>query len=797
MKMPISCSRKITSDLSSSFQSYMKNIHSVVLAAGLSRRMNSKHTNKVCLELLGKPVIVRAVEALENAGISSHTVVLGASADKVLQLLSGRFAHTSYALQSRQSGPADALASAVNSLPRTVADDTLLLVVPGHRIIAAEIIEKLVDFYHRSAVKFAGLQLVDDQGNVRQMLSIYLGKLGDIRRGLKELYQQQDFSGENEVQLAGLAEIMNPPDKQYILPVTDFSLVMGFNNPEEFLEVAGLLSEKNCGTPEKTDPTEYHTVKSWLTALAQNTGNSLQSKINELYGNDQSVMMRQKKRLQELLECAGERWGDDAAVSVIRSPGRVNIMGRHVDHQGGNCNLMTIGSETLMAAKLRSDDRVTLYNLNKEFAPAEFSIGELVQDLPWDDWQTLVGSKKLARLLKQYGVNWADYIKAVFLRFQKHFDHKKLHGMDMIVSGNVPMAAGLSSSSTLVVGAAEALIGANRLDLEPDKLVTLCGEGEWFVGTRGGAADHAAVKLGECNKVVKVGFFDFAIEKLVNFPEDHALIVCDSQIQARKSGNAKDQFNHRVSCYRIGLLLLKKFFPQYRANLHHLRDFTCEKLNIPLDWFYKLLTALPEYATRSELEKLLPQTDLQQFWSNHNPPADGLYPIRGVVLYGLAECARSAGFVDALENNIALAGKMMNISHNGDRVKCFDGNGCELGDYFFDTSDQALEKLINNIRSGDPEKIAASALWRQPGSYRCSLPEIDLMVDIALSVPGVAGAQLAGAGLGGCMMVLAHNSAVAELTRVLEKKYYIPRDLPPTLLHCRPIAGACSVKWQE
>ena len=232
----------------------MKNIHSVVLAAGLSRRMNSKHTNKVCLELLGKAVIVRAVEALENAGISSHTVVLGASADKVLQLLSGRFAHTSYALQSRQSGPADALASAVNSLPRTVADDTLLLVVPGHRIIAAEIIEKLVDFYHRSAVKFAGLQLVDDQGNVRQMLSIYLGKLGDIRRGLKELYQQQDFSGENEVQLAGLAEIMNPPDKQYILPVTDFSLVMGFNNPEEFLEVAGLLSEKKLRYARKNRP---------------------------------------------------------------------------------------------------------------------------------------------------------------------------------------------------------------------------------------------------------------------------------------------------------------------------------------------------------------------------------------------------------------------------------------------------------------------------------------------------------------------------------------------------------------
>jgi N-acetylgalactosamine kinase len=297
--------------------------------------------------------------------------------------------------------------------------------------------------------------------------------------------------------------------------------------------------------------------------------------------------------------------------------------------------------------------------LNSEFQPTEFSIGELVRDLPWDDWQTLVGSDKLARLLKQYGVSWSDYIKAVFLRFQKHFYNHKLRGMDMIVSGNVPMAAGLSSSSTLVVGAAEAVVGANRLDLEPDKLVTLCGEGEWFVGTRGGAADHAAVKMGACNKVVKVGFFDFKVEKMVHFPPEYALIVADSGIKARKSSNAKDQFNHRVSCYRIGLLLLKKFFPQYASRLHHLRDFTCENLGIPLDWFYKLLCQLPENAARSELEAMLPGEDLSVFWNNHAEPADKLYPIRGVVIYGLAECARSKRYVDCLEKgNMQEIGEM-------------------------------------------------------------------------------------------------------------------------------------------
>jgi galactokinase len=226
-----------------------------------------------------------------------------------------------------------------------------------------------------------------------------------------------------------------------------------------------------------------------------------------------------------------------------------------------------------------------------------------------------------------------------------------------------------------------------------------------------------------------------------------------------------------------------------------LRDFNCQNLNIPLEWLYKLLLALPEKATRAELEAMLPDADLTVFWDNHAEPADGIYPIRGTVIYGLAECARSARFVEYLASDIKQAGEMMNISHNGDRVHCFDPQGNSLGEYFFDTSDKTITQWINDLRSGDPERIERAQLWRQPGSYQCSLPDIDLMVDLACGVPGVVGAQLAGAGLGGCMMILVHKNSIGELTRVLTEKYYQPRNLTPRLLHCRPIAGAGSIKW--
>ena len=64
------------------------------------------------------------------------------------------------------------------------------------------------------------------------------------------------------------------------------------------------------------------------------------------------------------------------------------------------------------------------------------------------------------------------------------------------------------------------------------------------------------------------------------------------------------------------------------------------------------------------------------------------------------------------------------------------------------------------------------------------------MVDISLRTEGVVGAQLAGAGLGGCMMVLAHKNAIPGLIENLTEEYYSPYGKPPSILLCKPIAGS-------
>lgn len=633
--------------------------------------------------------------------------------------------------------------------------------------------------------------------------SVYLVKTAALNYALSRLNrnnaQGEEYLPDMITILAQARQDSQPLFRVQALHVDNPNYIMAFNDPAELLEIETYVQTKKKRqiAAELDTSDSLRTIGDWLEGF-QNIGqrgikgnSRLWQELAGLYSDNPEVIQERIQSFIELLNYSKDRLGSEEKVFLVRSPGRVNMLGRHVDHQGGHCNLMTIGYETLMVVHPRSDDQVWLYNLDKEsFPERSFSIGELVADLPWDDWISLVNSEEVSKLVHNYGGDWAQYVKAAVLRLQKKFVTQRLCGADLIVAGNIPVAAGLSSSSALVVGTAEAIVAVNKLDTFPNQLVDLCGEGEWFVGTRGGSADHAAIKLGQRGKVVKVTFFDFAVEKVVPFPRDYILAVCDSGIKAQKSANAKDQFNHRVACYRIGLRLIRKIFPQYDHLLHHLRDVNIRILGVPLSWIYKILLRLPEQASRGDLRSLLEGEELEVFFKTHKEPEDGLYPIRGVVLYGLAECERSRLFSELLEREeVEEIGRLMNVSHDGDRIVSFDSMGKERN-YSSPTSNGYLLDLIEDLESGDPERVMRAQLHWQPGAYRCSVPEIDKMVDTALATDGIAGAQLAGAGLGGCMMVLAHKDQVPALAESLTDHYYRPYDKPVSIMLCKPISGS-------
>jgi N-acetylgalactosamine kinase len=656
----------------------------------------------------------------------------------------------------------------------------------------------------------APLQLLPDQVDRAHLanFSTYLVKTSALNYALTHLdrdnAQREEYLSDMITLLAQARQGRQPRFRVRAVRVDDPNYVMAFNDPAELLEIEAYVQSKRQRKMHKLPiGPGLRTIDSWrqafdrLSTTEAPEDDPLGTALISLYSADPELIHERLGAYRALIGYAREQLGPEAQVLIVRSPGRVNMMGRHVDHQGGHCNLMTIGYETLMVVHPRQDDHIHLYNLTQEqFPDRAFSIGELLADLPWDDWMSLVNSEKVCELAVEAGGDWAQYVKAAVLRLQKKFASLRLRGADMIVYGNIPIAAGLSSSSALVVATAEAMVAVNQVDTFPAQFVDLCGEGEWFVGTRGGSADHAAIKLGEKGKVVQVTFFPFAVQATMPFPEDYALALCDSGIKAHKTTNARDQFNHRVACYRIGLKLIRARYPQYAPLLHHLRDVNTHTLGIPLAWIYRILLRLPEQATREQLWEMLPNDSsddtypLEDLFATHRPPEDKLYPIRGVVLYGLAECERSRLFADALQaGHIFEIGRLMNTSHNGDRVSRATAGGTRVP-YQAPTSNSYLLDLIEDLESGEPARVLRAQLHAQPGSYHCSVPEIDHMVDVALGTEGVVGAQLAGAGLGGCMMVLARAEEVTRLVENLTTQYYKPQGKSPAILLCRPIGGS-------
>jgi N-acetylgalactosamine kinase len=574
--------------------------------------------------------------------------------------------------------------------------------------------------------------------------------------------------------------------------------VMSYNNPEELLRISDYfqgrrqqtLSELQLQLGEAT----FRSVRAWLELFPAEGGPLPQvaAALADQYGSDPDLLAERHQAYRETLWRFLQEFGDRPAI-IVRSPGRINIMGRHIDYQGGCCNLMAVNQEVLMVVSPRDDDRIEVRNVRPDLFPAaSISLGRLVSQLNWDDWLSCVNCAELERHLRASAGRWTIYIEAAMLRMQMAFRDRLLQGMDLVASGNIPVAAGMSSSSALVVSTAEAAAALHGLEVTPSQFVNFCGEGEWFVGTRGGSADHAAMKYGAKGTINHVKFHEFELLEQIQFPASHRMVVCNSFMQAKKAAGAKAAFNSRVASYALGVELVRLRFPQYAPLIRYVRDIEPEVLRVPAEKIYEILLSLPESMTAEQVRRMFRgQAGWQQLAGHFERAAgDASYPVRGVMWFGIAECARARHAADCLrQQDMAELGRLMRISHDGER--CFHvDDALQAEPYEADISDDRLHALMDDAISWELPRRERAELHRQPGAYRCSIREIDALVDIACRTPGILGAQIAGAGLGGCAMVLATATAVPDLTRRLEQLFYKPLGLEPGVNVCTPSAGS-------
>ncbi|MHC4309181.1 MAG: galactokinase [Planctomycetota bacterium] len=538
-------------------------------------------------------------------------------------------------------------------------------------------------------------------------------------------------------------------------------------------------------------------VSGWI-ELIKNTNSAFHKKLVPIYGDNEDMKSLAAQMCLQTLEAFSRVFGTDRSVLIVRSTGRVNLVGTHIDHRGGSVNPICI-KDMWLVAEPRDDDIVLAKDVESgEFADEQFCIkeylpaGEKIQD--WDSWCY----NEFEKRKDDASVTWSNYIRAAVLYLQ-HLNTRDdgsfapaIRGMNMTFYGDIPRAAGLASSSALVMAAAEAVIRLNNLRIEPADMIKHWGFAEWYVGTRGGCSDHAAIIYGRPDKILHITAFPATVYRTA-LPSGYSVLLVNSLIEAKKQAGARDVFNSRVAAYVFGLMMIRKNFPEYTDKLERLRDVNPERLGVDEAEIYRILKSLPETVSRAEILEFLPEGEqkIRRVFRSHKEPEQG-YQIRQICLYGITECIRADMVPDCLRRvDVKTFGELISISHDGDRVtKVIDGR-CVPTDNSY--PDERIDALISDMESGDQQRVSRARLWRQGGGYNVSVPELDMLVDIALATPGVIGAGLVGAGMGGSIVIVVKDEQSQQVIDNLAEQYYRPRNLEVSAEIVTPVGGLCTI----
>lgn len=230
-------------------------------------------------------------------------------------------------------------------------------------------------------------------------------------------------------------------------------------------------------------------------------------------------------------------------------PGRLEVFGKHTDYAGGHVLAGAVPRGFAMLAGPRRDRRVRVVDV----------ANKVQLELGIDDG----GPAKSG---------WASYIQVTMRRLAANFPGAPL-GLDLAFSSDLPRAAGVSSSSAIVVGTATAFatrggLGAReewvRAIVTPEDLATYCGcieSGHHFgdlagnagVGTHGGSEDHTAILMSRAGHLGHYRFVPTTRVGLMPCPPAWTFVVGVSGVHADKAGAVRDRYNRAT--FAAGALL--------------------------------------------------------------------------------------------------------------------------------------------------------------------------------------------------------------------------------------------------
>jgi galactokinase len=214
---------------------------------------------------------------------------------------------------------------------------------------------------------------------------------------------------------------------------------------------------------------------------------------------------------------------DGPGTHLVRAPGRVNLIGDHTDYNGLPVMPMAIQRDLMLLCRARPDSTVCVANVDPQFEPRSFQVNSEIPCYEPGDW--------------------GNYVKAAGQALAQQYT--SLRGFDAMVSSNIPIAAGLSSSSALMMACALMILDMNDVAISAPQLMELMADAEHYVGTRGGGMDQAICIGAQPRSASRIDFKPMRITP-ISVPSNWRFVIASSLVLAEKSGAVRDAYNSRT-----------------------------------------------------------------------------------------------------------------------------------------------------------------------------------------------------------------------------------------------------------
>ncbi|CAL8356713.1 unnamed protein product [Lota lota] len=415
-------------------------------------------------------------------------------------------------------------------------------------------------------------------------------------------------------------------------------------------------------------------------------------------------------RLQKLKNAFEKKYGQSPNF-YAHAPGRVNLIGEHIDYCGYSVLPMAIEQSILAAVSVNDSGTIELANTNPQYKDFRVSGTEEI-DIDKDNPQ------------------WHYYFLCGVKGIQENFSIPNLVGMQCVVDGTIPASSGLSSSSALVCCAGLVTMEANEKSLSKVALAEICAKCERYIGTEGGGMDQSISFLAEKGTAKLIEFNPLRATD-VKLPGGAVFVISNCCVEMNKA--ASSHFNIRVVECRIATKMLAKVKG--------------------LEW--KRLVKLAQVQTElgASLEEMLGLVE----------------KVLHSDTYSRAEICHALGITpeqfctDLLSSNtqhvthFKLYQRARHVYGEASRVLCFKS----VCDSQPADSIHLLGDLMNQSHASCRDL------------YECSCPELDQLVDICLKA-GAVGSRLTGAGWGGCAVSMVPSGKVESFIQTVREAYYAP-----------------------